>query len=114
MITVVAVLVAVAACNESMKKFSNSKTDAARSMTKQLAFEAYPQWSQTHTTKMCPDKIDELAEFVNEPHLADPWGHPYKMLCGPAAPPDAKGMLVVSLGEDGQDGTADDIKSTDK
>ena len=33
------------------------------------------------------------------------------MLCGPSLPPGAKGLAVMSAGEDGKEGTADDIKS---
>ncbi|HEX8106625.1 MAG TPA: hypothetical protein VF516_02805 [Kofleriaceae bacterium] len=41
----------------------------------------------------------------------DIWGRPLKLLCGANLPPGAKGIGVLSLGEDGKEGTADDIKS---
>jgi hypothetical protein len=33
------------------------------------------------------------------------------MICGAVLPPGAKGIAVMSLGEDGKEGTADDLKS---
>jgi hypothetical protein len=41
----------------------------------------------------------------------DSWGRPIKMLCGANLPPGAKGIAVISAGEDGKDGTEDDLKS---
>jgi len=34
-----------------------------------------------------------------------------KMMCGQTLPPGAKGLAVMSLGEDGKEGTEDDLKS---
>jgi len=77
------------------------------------AQEAYPAWAMAHPGKPCPDKLDELNEFMNNKDTKDPWGNRYKRYCGSTLPPTAKGLAVSSLGKDGTDGTADDIKSWD-
>lgn len=98
-----------------MKMFSSSKVDTTRAAAKLLAFDAYPQWSMAHPGKQCPDKVEDLVEYVNSPEaLKDSWGNPFKFLCGPSMPQGSKGVLVISSGEDGKDNTPDDIKSTDE
>jgi hypothetical protein len=84
--------------------------DLAKRTTEKYAFEAYPSWSAQHPEKMCPASIAELREYMSGDEK-DPWGHPYKMMCGQDLPAGAKGLAVMSLGPDGKDGTADDIKS---
>jgi hypothetical protein len=108
------VFVALTGCGskEVMDKFQDSKRDIAKIMTNKLVVEAYPSWSMSHPDKACPDKIDELAEFLSDKNaIVDPWGHPYRFYCGASAPPNVKGAGALSLGPDGQEGTADDIKS---
>ena len=97
-----------------MKMFSSSKVDIAKATAKDIAYTAYPQWSSTHPGKSCPDSIADLKEFMNDPNMTDPWGNPWKMLCGPSAPQGTKGVLIMSAGEDQKEGTADDIKSSDQ
>jgi hypothetical protein len=92
-------------------KPKKSKTDLAGLAVKKLAFEAYPEWSMKHPDKACPDRFDELLEFVDEKTTKDPWGNDYKMFCGANLPAGARGLAVVSAGEDGKEGTADDVKS---
>jgi hypothetical protein len=75
------------------------------------AFEAYPPWSAAHPDKGCPDKLAELNEYIESSDTNDAWGRPLKMLCGASLPAGAKGIGVVSMGEDGKEGTDDDIKS---
>ena len=75
------------------------------------AFEAYPPWSAAHPGKPCPEQLAELNEYIGSSDTNDAWGRPLKMLCGAALPAGAKGIGVLSLGEDGKEGTADDIKS---
>jgi hypothetical protein len=106
--------VVLAGCGskEATDKLQDSKRDIAKIMTRKLVVEAYPSWAIAHLDKACPDKIDELAEYLGDKSLlADPWGHPYRFYCGASAPPDARGAGAMSLGPDGQEGTADDIKS---
>jgi prepilin-type N-terminal cleavage/methylation domain-containing protein len=94
-----------------MRMFGESKVDIARMTAKKYADEAYPQWSARHNDKVCPERLEDLNEYMNNNSTKDPWGGYYKMLCGPNLPPGAKGLAVMSPGEDGKDGTADDIKS---
>jgi general secretion pathway protein G len=96
-----------------MKMFSSSKVDIARLTAKKFADEAFPTWSMAHPNKGCPDKLEDLSEYMNSEDIKDPWGNPYKMYCGSSLPPGAKGLAVMSIGEDGKEGTGDDVKSWD-
>ena len=94
-----------------MKMFGESKGDIARATAKKYAFEAYPSWAAAHADKACPDTIADLNEYMNDKEANDAWGRPMKMMCGQTLPPGAKGLAVMSLGEDGKEGTEDDLKS---
>lgn len=96
-----------------MKAFSSSKVDTTKIKLNQYANEAYPQWSSQHPDKSCPEKLQDLNEYMNSKDDKDSWGHPIKMLCGSSMPAGVKGLGVMSLGEDGKEGTEDDIKSWD-
>jgi hypothetical protein len=84
--------------------------DETALVVKQYAYEAYPQWAVAHPDKACPDDIAELAEYSSY-QVLDPWGHKLVAQCGAALPAGAKGIAIHSLGPDGVDGTADDIRS---
>jgi hypothetical protein len=84
--------------------------DETSIVVKQYAYEAYPQWAAAHPDKACPGDIDELAEYSSY-QVLDPWGHKLVAQCGAALPAGAKGIAIHSLGPDGVDGTADDIRS---
>lgn len=92
--------------------FQESKGEIARAYTRKLANEAYPQWSmRPGNTGKCPTTAD-LAEFVNQkPDFVDPWGHPYVIKCGADMPQGSRGIAVLSVGEDGREGTSDDQHS---
>jgi hypothetical protein len=91
---------------------ARSSEDTAAVAVKKLAYEAFAEWAQAHPDKACPDKLEDLAQYMNTRDIHDPWGHPYRMFCGQNLPAGAKGGLaVMSVGPDGQDGTSDDIKS---
>ena len=96
-----------------MKMFGESKGDIAKATVKKYAFEAYPSWAASHPDKACPEKLEDLNEYMNNKDAKDPWGGQYKMLCGANLPAGAKGLAVMSPGEDGKEGTGDDIKSWD-
>lgn len=70
---------------------------------------AFPMWRRAHHGKRCPDDIAELTEYGAELH--DLWGRQVKMLCGANLPAGATGIAFLSFGEDGVEGTADDVKS---
>ena len=94
-----------------MKMFGESRVDTTKLKLKKYAFEAYPSWSTAHPDKGCPEKLSDLNEYMNNDDSNDSWGHPIKMLCGTNLPPGARGIAVMSSGEDGKEGTADDLKS---
>lgn len=87
-----------------------SKAELAKVKARKYALEAYPHWLAAHPDKACPDKLEELNEYMTDNDTLDPWGRPYRMMCGPTMA-GAKGIAVISAGEDGKGGTADDIKS---
>lgn len=94
-----------------MKMFAQSKVDTTKIKLKKYAYEAYPSWSAAHPDKACPDKIADLNEYMNGNDSNDSWGRPIKMMCGASLPAGAKGVALLSLGEDGKEGTDDDLKS---
>ena len=94
-----------------MKMFGESKVDIAKLTVQKFANEAFPQWSRAHPDKGCPDKIEDLSEYMDKKDTKDPWGTDYQMLCGANLPPGARGLAVFSAGPDQKPNTADDIKS---
>ncbi len=83
--------------------------DLASLLVRAYVEEAYPKWKTDNAGKTCPAKLEELATYFGEnpgiPVLEDPWGHALVMQC------DAKGLVVISHGEDGVAGNADDVRS---
>jgi prepilin-type N-terminal cleavage/methylation domain-containing protein len=95
-----------------MRMFSKSKDDIAALTVKKYAYEAFGEWAQAHPDKQCPDKLEDLSQYMDSKDTKDPWGNPYKMFCGQNLPAGAKaGLAVMSSGPDGKDGTEDDVKS---
>lgn len=94
-----------------MKLFGESRIDTTKIKLKKYAYEAYPSWAAAHPDKQCPDKIADLNEYMNGNDSNDSWGRPIKMLCGANLPAGAKGVALLSAGEDGKEGTDDDLKS---
>lgn len=94
-----------------MSMFAKGKIDTTKIKLNQYANEAYPQWSASNPGKSCPENLTELNEFMNSKDVNDSWGHPIKMMCGANLPAGARGLAVMSVGEDGKEGTADDLKS---
>lgn len=95
------------------KMFGKSRVDIATATVKKYAFEAFPSWAAEHPDKSCPEKLEDLNEYMNNKDTKDPWGGQYKMFCGANLPAGAKGLAVMSPGEDAKEGTADDVKSWD-
>jgi hypothetical protein len=84
---------------------SESKTDLAKATVKKYAFEAYPSWRAQHRSEACPERLDDLDEYMNNKDVTDPWDGVYEMSCS------EYGILVWTAGEDGRAGTGDDIRS---
>jgi hypothetical protein len=108
----------VAACSDgknqdqpSVKRaLGDSKVKTTKIMLNQYANEAFPQWLAAHPGRACPGMLSELNEYTIGDGK-DSWGRPLKMMCGTSLPPGVHGLAVVSAGEDGKEGTEDDIKS---
>ena len=92
-----------------MKLFGQSKVDITKLKLNQYANEAFPSWSTNHPDKACPEKLTDLNEYMNSNDANDAWGRPLKLMCPP--PAGAKGIGVSSMGEDGKEGSPDDLKS---
>ena len=45
---------------------------------KKYAYEAYPSWASSHPDKSCPEKLEQLNEYMNNKDIKDPWGFEYK------------------------------------
>jgi len=73
--------------------------------------EAYPAWLRAHPGKECPKQLIELNEYMEDRDANDAWGRPLKMFCGEDLAVGAKGIEVLSLGRDAEEGTEDDIKA---
>ena len=112
MLTIV-VLASACGTGDTLDKLDESKVKLAKLQASKLAAEHFPRWAMAHAGKACPDSLDELTTFIGAPAMKDPWEHPFVMVCGPTAPPAAKGFGVVSLGGDGKQDTPDDIRSWD-
>jgi hypothetical protein len=97
----------------TMRYFGESKRDIARAVVKRYAYEAYPQWAAAHLGDHCPRSLDEVKEYTSSRDTKDPWGNRYRMFCHPDMPPGLRPILVTSDGEDGIEGTQDDVKSWD-
>jgi hypothetical protein len=116
---VLAVIVLLAACKSNDAdakdpKRAKQQHDVAQLTVEKYAFEAFPSWAMSHPDKQCPAKLAELDEYMNTRDVKDPWGRPYAMKCGADLPKGAKAIAVYSFGEDGKDGTCDDVQSWDK
>jgi hypothetical protein len=72
--------------------------------------EAYPQWQTEHKDTKCPAKLEDVAKYFGEnpgiPVTTDPWGNALVMKCDEKA-----GFSVLSVGEDGKEGTEDDVRA---
>lgn len=108
------VLVASGCGGGEVSKHESAKRELVRQTVTKLAREAFPMWAVRYPQQVCPNGLEDLAEYTNDRSLKDAWGRPYKMVCGPDAPAGAKGFGVLSVGADGKEGTSDDIRSWDE
>jgi type II secretory pathway pseudopilin PulG len=91
--------------------FQESKEETQRLTVQKYANEGFIHWARKHPTQGCPGSIAEIAEEMGRKDSKDLWGKELLMFCGDNLPPGVRGFAVMSLGPDGQQGTADDIKS---
>jgi prepilin-type N-terminal cleavage/methylation domain-containing protein len=98
-----------------LEMFGEAKTETAGLMVNKYANEAYARWVHDTPGKQCPDGLQELAKYTNNEDTKDPWGNELIMVCGENAPEGVPNHFgVMSKGEDGKEGTSDDIKSWEK
>ncbi len=109
---------ALAACDkggEGHRAFDASKANLAKLAVDKWALELGARWAMTNPATECPDSLLAVAESLGleREDTIDPWGTPYKLLCGAGhLPPGVRaGFAVLSAGQDRQEGTADDINS---
>ena len=110
-LAILALVMALLVGPRVMKMFGEAKVDTTKLKVKKYAFEAYPAWAAAHGDKGCPEKLTDLNEYMNDSDINDAWGKPLKLMCGTSLPAGARGIAVMSVGEDGKEGTTDDIKS---
>src|ERR1041385_8700910 len=72
--------------------FCESKVDIASLTVQKLANEAFPQWARSHPDQVCPDRLENLSEYMDTKDVKDPWGHPYELAC-----PTKTGITVRSF-----------------
>ncbi len=104
-VTALAMLWSSVGMHRIARCFGESLVDIARFTAHAYAYEAYPAWSARHPGE-CPTSVQELSPWLHRSDDRDVWGGRYRLLC--ASP---NGILVVSAGEDGVFGTADDVRS---
>jgi general secretion pathway protein G len=92
------------------KQFQRAKISTAKLRVK-AARDAVTQYMIE--TPTCPHSIDELVsgKYLDRGNAKDPWGSPLTLKCPGVV--DTDGADVTSFGPDKQEGTADDIKSSD-
>jgi hypothetical protein len=83
--------------------------DVGRAIAQDYA-RAYPAWAAAHPGVVCPQRLDDLQPYRSSTETRDPWGHPFRMLCGPKHGGD-RVLEVSSAGSDGKQGTDDDVTS---
>jgi uncharacterized membrane protein len=105
-LAIVFIVVVVSAFEDYAKGGRRAIGRMAKFDVDRIANERYPEWAMVHPDTACPKSIDELGG-----DSLDPWGHPYRLFCGPTLPPGVHGIGVMSVGEDGKEGTSDDVKS---
>jgi general secretion pathway protein G len=92
------------------KQFQKAKVSTAKLRVK-AARDAVTQYMID--TPNCPHSIDELVQgkYLDKGNAKDPWGSSLTLRCPGAN--DTDGADIASPGPDKQEGTADDIKSSD-
>jgi general secretion pathway protein G len=110
-LAILALVMALLVGPKVLKMLGDAKVKTTKIKLTQYANEAFPQWSASHPDKACPDKLTDLNEYMNSTDSNDAWGRPLKMMCGASLPAGTKGLAVLSIGEDGKEGTEDDLKS---
>jgi hypothetical protein len=102
---VLALAVAGAVSLVAVSPFPDAKVRTTRTPAMQLR-RAAQVWRGQHRTDDCPTPEQLRREGAIDPaaRLEDRWGAPFRILCEPDE------TVVLSLGPDGREGTADDVR----
>jgi hypothetical protein len=109
------VLFYVVIINAITKGLGESKQDLTKVRMHKITQDWFPRWSLMNSDKACPDSLLEVGRAIDskmsESELQDFYGRPFKVMCGDQLPAGARGLALLSFGEDGKEGTSDDIRS---
>jgi hypothetical protein len=102
--TLVAILAILALATVDFDLGDHSPRGRAVTTVANLVHERFPAWRTHHAG--CPHRLAELSSNAR----VDPWGHAMHYTCDRRLRPGAH-FTVISAGEDGVFGTADDIEA---
>lgn len=111
-LAIIALVMGVLVGPRVMRLFGQGQADVAKLKAEKYK-EAYTIWSASNPGKKCPATLADLQQYMDAKDDKDPWGNPFKMMCGASAAAGSTGFEVMSPGQDGKEGTADDIKTWD-
>jgi hypothetical protein len=77
----------------------------ARTLVRELAFNAWPAWVAANPDRPCPDRLDDLGPYIGLTTVRDPWSSAFMFHC------DGVHFVVASAGPDGVLSNDDDIRS---
>jgi hypothetical protein len=102
---VLAFAVAGAMALLAVSPFPDAKTRTNRTPAMELR-RAVEMWRGRHGPDDCPtpEQLRREGAIDRAARLEDPWGAPFRIICEPDE------TVVLSLGPDGREGTADDIR----
>jgi hypothetical protein len=93
-----------------MKVFAQTKEGIARETVTKYAYEAMPSWQRARPDAVCPARLADLNEWMNNKDIRDPWGRDYGWHCHSSSGVVTR-FAVTSAGPDETFGTRDDITS---
>ncbi len=102
---VLALAVAGALALVALNPFPDAKIRTTRTPAMQLRSSA-EMWRGQHGTDDCPtpERLRREGAIGPAARIEDRWGAPFRIICEPDE------TVVLSLGPDGREGTADDIR----
>lgn len=110
-LAIIALVMGLLIGRQVMEHYRRARIQTTQMKLRLYANQAFPTWSLAHPEAMCPERLADLDDYMNERDAHDAWGNPIKMMCGASLPPGAHHIALVSVGPDSKEGTDDDIKS---
>jgi general secretion pathway protein G len=90
------------------RKLKESRIQQTRNLMVQLK-SMYVQWQASPGNEGCPGRLGDITDNKKDPK--DGWGRVFLFKCPSEHEED---IDIISLGEDGKEGTADDLHSWDE